>query len=87
MNKKQEIERINGIIKKEIKPLGKKHQAYCLMMNELCAFYEEMHDSGRFVEVISRIFDYGFVKGMRYCKRHGKINDGKKMIVENGDRK
>lgn len=72
MNKRPEIERIDKLIEKEMTPLRNRHYAYCLLVNELWALYEDARETRRFYDTFCRIFDYGFIKGMRYYKKHGK---------------
>ena len=71
MKTRQEIEKIDKLIAKEMTPLRNRHYTYCLLVSELLAFYEDARETNHFYEVFCRIFDYGFIKGMRYYKKYG----------------
>ena len=66
----KDIERITKLIEKEMKPFRNRHYAYCLLLHELSAFYDDLLETKDLCSTIIRIFEYGFIKGIRYCKKH-----------------
>ena len=61
--------KIKRTIEKERKNFFGKRDRYDLSFSELCALYEATRKEP--YEGLCCAFDYGFIKGMRYYKKHG----------------
>ncbi|MGN0135893.1 hypothetical protein [Anaerotignum sp.] len=69
MKTRKEIEKINSSIKRESKNFKQERNRYDLRLQEVIALRESIMNEP--FEGIRSAFDYGFIKGMRYYKKHG----------------
>ena len=69
MGYKTEMNKIMAVIKRERKNYFGKRDRYDMRGAEWVALAEEAKMNP--LEATSAAFDYGFIKGMRYCKKYG----------------